>query len=142
MTNKANCTVGCELALTGLLCMSCTVCRCETEQPSHSIICGPVSFACKMDNQAAGTGTCGALQQVKWPAGMAGTHVHTHARAHALTHTHKCTCLSISKSMAFCMAENEFMFLTSTLVPNCCCPNGLTDTFTSHRIDPSCTNVS
>jgi len=45
---------------------------------------------------------------------------------------------SISKSIARCMAENEFMFLTSTLVPKRARPAGRTDTFTSHRMEPSC----
>jgi len=48
----------------------------------------------------------------------------------------------ISKSMAFCMPEKEFMFLTSTLVPNASRPTGRTDTFTSHRMDPSCRHLA
>ena len=39
--------------------------------------------------------------------------------------------------MARDIALNEFMFFTSTLVPNASRPTGLTDTFTSHRMLPS-----
>ena len=44
---------------------------------------------------------------------------------------------SISWSTARDMALNEFMFFTSTLVPNAARPFGRTDTFTSHRMEPS-----
>ena len=39
--------------------------------------------------------------------------------------------------MARCIALNEFMFFTSTLVPNSGAPRFRTDTLTSHRMDPS-----
>ena len=46
-------------------------------------------------------------------------------------------CLSISKSTALDIALNEFMFFTSTLVPNASLPTGRTLTLTSHRMLPS-----
>ena len=46
-------------------------------------------------------------------------------------------CRATSKSTARDMALNEFMFFTSTLVPKRSRPFGRTDTFTSHRIEPS-----
>ncbi len=36
------------------------------------------------------------------------------------------TCLSISKSIARCIAEKEFMFLTSTFVPSARAPSSRT----------------
>ena len=38
----------------------------------------------------------------------------------------KGTCLEISKSMALCIAEKEFIFFTSTFVPNMLSPTLLT----------------
>ena len=43
----------------------------------------------------------------------------------------------ISKSTARLMALKLFMFFTSTLVPNASRPTGLTEMFTSHRMEPS-----
>jgi len=44
--------------------------------------------------------------------------------------------------MALCMAEKEFMFFTSTLVPSSSWPWGRTETLTSHLIEPSCNTSS